>query len=149
MTNKHLTDEELQQYALDSSACDATIAAHILLCEDCKARSENYELLFTAIKQQPEPVFDFNLPNLVLAQLPKPKPGLFPKGFFTYLLIMVSIILPVIVLYVFRKYWFDFFNDIATYTVLLIIMSFAALMVALCIDTFRSYQKKMNSLNYS
>jgi hypothetical protein len=148
MTNKHLTDNEVQQYALNSSACNGIITAHVLLCEECKTRIENYQLLITGIKQQQEPVFDFNLQELVLEQLPKPKPRLFPESLFAYLLIIASLILPAIGLFAFKRYWINFFNEIATYTILLIIISFVIIMVVLCIDIFRTYQKKMNSLNY-
>jgi hypothetical protein len=148
MVNNHLSEEEVQDYALNSSACDAIIAAHVLLCDACKTRVENYRVLFTGIKQQPEPVFDFNLEALVLSKLTQPKAKTRPKVFLSYLLIVASVVVPAIILYLFKQYWIGFFNDIAIYTVLLILISFIIVLGVLCIDIFRTYQKKMNSLNY-
>src|SRR5687767_8187267 len=67
---KHLTDHEVQQFVVDKQQCEATIVEHIHNCNECKMKSEIYQSLIIGIKQQPEPVFDFDLSAAVLKQLP-------------------------------------------------------------------------------
>ena len=67
----HLTDDEIQQYVLEKANGSDTIIEHIQECTHCKERAEEYSLLFRAIQQQEKPVFDFDLADLVLQQLPK------------------------------------------------------------------------------
>lgn len=66
MTSKHLSEEEIQQWALDKTKCGTEVIAHMHDCENCRAGAETYHLLFAEIKQMPNPVFDFNVPGLVL-----------------------------------------------------------------------------------
>src|ERR1700721_173539 len=70
MTIAHPSAMELQEYALDKSGCPSSRAAHIENCENCRAVIANYQSVFTGIKEQPRPVFDFDLSGLVLEQLP-------------------------------------------------------------------------------
>src|SRR6187402_2229048 len=71
MVIKHLTDDEVQQYAVDKSNSEKRIGEHIHLCEECRSKVEVYQLLITGIK--PQPAFDFDLSKIVLQQLPSPK----------------------------------------------------------------------------
>ena len=73
MVTKHLTDDEVQQIAVDKSNCEKRIVEHIHLCEECRSKVDVYQLLITEIKQQPKPAFDFDLSKMVLQQIPSPK----------------------------------------------------------------------------
>ena len=73
MVTKHLTDDEVQQYAIDKLNCEKRIVEHIHVCEKCRSKVEVYQLLITGIKQQSQPAFDFDLSKMVLQQLPSPK----------------------------------------------------------------------------
>jgi len=53
---------------------------HALHCESCKARAREYTLLFDAVAKQTSPAFDFDLPEMVMRHLVKPKVG--PVGLF-------------------------------------------------------------------
>jgi hypothetical protein len=71
MKYKHLNDDEIQQYVLEKANCADEVIEHIKSCTNCKERAAQYSLLFEGIKQQEKPAFDFNLSELVVAQLPK------------------------------------------------------------------------------
>ena len=71
MNTKHLTEEEVQTYAIEEAACDVDVRDHVQGCQHCRARVETYRMLITVIKEQPEPAFDFDLSELVLSRLPQ------------------------------------------------------------------------------
>ena len=74
MITKHLSDFDIQQWVLDKSNCDANIIEHIQECEHCKMKVETYQLLFSEIKEQPKPAFDFNLSEIILPQISPAQP---------------------------------------------------------------------------
>lgn len=148
MITKHLTEEEIQQYAFDRSAVGEEINKHVLLCEECSASIESYQLLFTGIKEQTQPAFDFNLSELVLSQLPQHKPTILPENFFVYLVVFIPIVLACVLSYVFRGYLLSLFAGITPFLIYLIGSTAIIILIALSIDMYKSYQKKMNSLDF-
>ncbi len=73
MSTDHLSDNQIQQYALDGRRGDVNIANHLAACPACNAKLVNYQVLAQQISILPQPAFDFNLADLVLQQLPAPK----------------------------------------------------------------------------
>lgn len=148
MNTKHLTDDELQQYTLNSGDCDSTIAEHVHFCEDCKAAVKTYRLLFTGISEQEVPVFEFDLSELVVKQLqPSPKPKLLPEDFFIYLFSFVMIIITGAMVYFFRGYLIELFSGAGSFAIYLTVASVAVLLVFLCIDQYKTYQQKIKALD--
>lgn len=148
MLTKHLSDEEIQQYALNRSNAESRIIDHIHLCEECNAKIESYQLLFAGIKEQPEPRFDFNLPELVLQQLPQSRPKLLQDNTVLYLLITGVILLAGIPAYLYRGYLLNLFAGIASLFIYLIITTVITVMAVLCFDMYKNYQKKMATLDF-
>ena len=132
MNTKHLTDDELQQYALNSADCDSVITEHVHFCEDCKAAVESYRLLFTGISQQEVPAFDFNLSELVVMQLqPQSKPKLLPEDFFIYLFSFAMMIITGAMLYFFWGNISELFSGAGNFAVYLTLVSVAILLIFL------------------
>jgi hypothetical protein len=148
MLNKHLTDEEVQEYVLNNNS-EAEISTHIEQCEACKARIETYRLLFTAIKQQPEPAFDFDLSALVLAQLPSPKSQQSRDTIFVYLLIAASILMTAVAFYIFRIDLLSLLPDLTPFIGYLIIPSVVTVITLSSLDMYKKYQRKMKALDFS
>ena len=73
MVIKHLSDDEVQQYAVDKSNCEKRITEHIHVCDECRSKADVYQLLITGIKQQPLAAFNFDLSASVLQLLPAQK----------------------------------------------------------------------------
>lgn len=73
MITAHLTETEIQLYVAEPQAISRQLAAHVEDCALCRAKVDNYVLLFKQIKETPKPTFDFDLTALVLEQLPAPK----------------------------------------------------------------------------
>src|SRR5580704_9633567 len=74
MIDKHLADSDIQQFVLDKANCSLDVVAHIHQCVQCQAKAETYKLLFSEIKEQSKPSFDFDLSAAVLKQVTIEKP---------------------------------------------------------------------------
>ena len=148
MITNHLSDEEVQQYAFDTSNCEARIVEHVQLCKECEARVAEYRVLFTDISMQPAPFFDFNVSELVMKKLPVPKSGILPGTFFGYLLTLSSILFTGTILYIFRVYLISLFAGITPVVIYLIITAVATILITLCFDMYKNYQKKMGAIDF-
>jgi hypothetical protein len=144
----HLTDEDIQQYALDSSTCSITVIEHAGSCEKCKARVASYRLLFACIQQQPQAAFDFDLAELVVGQLPSSKPVPSPDNFFVYLVVLAAIALTGATLYYFRSYVISLFASIAPLFIYLTATTAITLAIILSLDMYKNYQKKMRAIDF-
>jgi hypothetical protein len=148
MLTKHLTDDEIQLYAMNDQGCGIKIIEHVKLCSQCKAKVEAYQLLFTGIKHQPEPSFNFDLSALVLAQLPSSRAIRSGNNLAVYLFILIGIILMGSVFYIFRDYMITLFSGIASLVIYLILSTVLTILVALCFGMYKNYQKKMEALDF-
>jgi uncharacterized membrane protein YidH (DUF202 family) len=106
--------------------------------------------LSNTIKDQPEPVLEFNLTELVLDQLPLSSKKESDYTYFIYFLIIVSVGVVVSSLYYFKGIFIDLFNNTNTTAISTSFMVSVALLiiVALSLDLVRSFNKKINMLNY-
>ena len=75
MSGTHPSEEALQQYVLDPSACAPGEIDHIGNCPACREAAAAYRMLADALKEQPAPAFDFDLASAVIAQLEAPLQG--------------------------------------------------------------------------
>ena len=147
MLDKHLTDEEIQRFLLEGPQSNSKMAEHLRMCRDCKTRAAAYELLFTGISEQEKPVFEFNLAELVVAQLPKQEAAVVKDRLPGFLLAFVMI-LPGAAGYVFRQYLALLFEGIASLAVYLMIVSVIVILAFFCLDMYKNYQKKMGAIDF-
>jgi len=146
MVTKHLTDDEVQQYAVDKLTCEKRIAEHIHFCEECKTKVEVYQLLITEIKQQPQPAFDFDLSKMVLQQLPSPKTTIANDKALILIFGFMGIAFLGGAIYLFQSY-FDLFEGIKTIFIYLIAITAITVLVYSLIDLYKKYQKEMKVLD--
>lgn len=148
MTNKHLKDDEIQQYVLQKTECDIDIVKHVQNCKTCKIKAEQYNLLFERIKQQDKPAFDFDLADLVIEQLPKSGYKVSNDKLFSYFIIFISVFSLCIIFYFFKESLLSLFKGITPILVALIITTVVCLFVILFIDMYRKYQTRMKALHF-
>ncbi len=146
MTKLHLSENEIQQYAIDRSDVDANIAEHIHECEMCRSKLANYQLLFEEIKSIPKPAFDFDLSTLVLKQLPVKKVKFSWGIIFVALLIIIS---ATIFIDLFGRYFINLFKGISTILLCLIITSALCVLIYQCLELFNNYKKQMSKLKFN
>jgi hypothetical protein len=60
MNEMHLTEEAIQQYVLEPWTCAQAAQAHMGNCAHCRQIASEYKLLFSGLKEQERPVFDFD-----------------------------------------------------------------------------------------
>jgi hypothetical protein len=149
MINKHLNDDEIQQYVLQKANCDVDVLKHIEDCETCKIKAEQYNLLFEGIKEQEQPVFDCNIADLVIAQLPQSEEKASTDKLFFYWIIFICVVFLSIVSYLFKDSLSRFFKGITPIVAALTITTVTCLFVILCVDMYRKYQAQMKALNFN
>ena len=69
MKQQHLSENELQQFALEQQPPDPKLAAHVHHCANCAAAIANYRAMFSALSTMENPAFNFALEKQVLARL--------------------------------------------------------------------------------
>jgi hypothetical protein len=147
--NIHPSEKELQQFAIERSGCNATAIVHIESCMECMAEVSNYQMLFTEIRQQSKPVFDFDLSALVIPQLPATKTRLTPDQFISgFLVFFISCFVGVPVC-LFNKYILNMFSDISPFFIYAIIGSATIIVIYKTLSMYRKYQKQMQLLNFN
>ena len=144
---KHLTDDDVQQFVIDQQHCEIKIVEHIHVCKECKLKAEVYRSLITGIKQQPPPVFDFDLSASVLKQLPTAQTKTTGERSIMWTLIFVSAGFLAGGAYYFRSYITSMFEGMAAIFIYLIAISVVTVIAALVFDMYKKYQKEMKVLD--
>lgn len=149
MSTTHLTEEEIQQYALDDTAISISEAEHIHSCEQCKEKTSAYRLLFSGLQQQPQASFNFKLEELVMSQLPLPAHQSEKENVLMYVFISAAAAIAGFALYYFRGYVTTLFENIAPVFIYLVVTAFITISAFLIIDMYKSYKKKMHILDFT
>lgn len=143
MKNKHVNEIEIQQYVLHKADCDSIIIEHINHCQKCKAEVEIYELLFAEIKKEPNPVFEFDIANLVMQQLPE-KQNFSLDKYVIALLSGVSITVLSILIFATNHYFPTVFKRISSIHFSLIMVTILLISIFIYIDMKKNYKHQMN-----
>jgi len=139
MKTTHLSEDEIQRYALAEHSRSAQSILHMEQCPQCRTAGLDYQLLFEDLKQQAAPAFDFDLADQVLSQLPAPKTQ---PVFSLYLIFSV---LAFVALAAGLTAYLS--AEISSLLNWLIIITFGMLAAGLLADQFTSHKKKMHTLN--
>ena len=145
MNSNHLTEEQMQQYAMAPSSCGEELKQHMLTCGYCQSQVAVYLQLFAAIKEQPQPSFEMDLSSLVLPQL-SPKLSKSTDGlllFFGFLILASLFLLG----YVFRHIFPNIFAGIIPITGYLMGITVLIVVGFQCLELIQKYQKQLNALN--
>ena len=149
MIAEHLSENDIQQYASDSLHCEQSIMEHFNSCHICKEKAETYQILFSGIQQQRKPEFDFNLADLVIAQLEKPKRSFSTNNVVTYLLSSIGIMAVLISCFLFHEYLSGLFIRYSNLLIYLFMATIAVVFLFQCIEICRKYKKQIGVLNLS
>jgi hypothetical protein len=149
MNDSHPSELEIHEFVFEKLKSSPSVASHIGSCAHCLAVAKNYQLIISEINQQEAPAFDFDLPALVLAQLPAAGPLLktdrFIAGFLVFF-ICCFIGAPVVL---FRQYILNMFSGVSPFFVYASIGSAAVILIYKTLEMYRKYQKQMRLLNYN
>lgn len=141
---EHLSDEQVQTFVLDRSACEPGIGEHVQQCDLCQTKVETYQLMITAIEEQPIPAFDFDISEAVLANIElQQRKG---RNWWMFLLIAVGILIFGVAVYLFKEDIASIFQGISTFLVYLIALTGLLILIAVIIDMLKSYKAKLKIL---
>ncbi len=149
MMNSHPKEREIQEYVLDRTSCSADIVGHIESCGVCQGEVNGYTLLFSELKQEPTPTFDFDITELVIPQLPSPKPGMTTDRFIFGFLVIFTCLCIAVPVYIFWQNILYMFSDIPVYFIYAIVGSSASILVIKILSLFKKYQGQMRILNFN
>ena len=88
MNNVHLSEEQLQEYAMKPMA-----NTHVDHCSHCQLQIEAYQLLYSHIKETELPALPFNTASFIPAQLPDLKKADRKESHFLYSLLGGAVVL--------------------------------------------------------
>ena len=149
MTNDHLSEIEIQQFVLDKPGCGSNIIDHMHVCDNCNAKAEAYQLLFSAILQQPTPAFDFDLQGLILSQIAEPNPKPAPVRTLVFLLILTVASSIAVAGWLFGDYFLNMFRGITSIVIYLTLTVAVTFLLFQGIEMYKKYQKQMDALNFN
>ena len=149
MNISHPSEKEIQEFALDRDSCSPAIIAHIDNCMHCREEASTYQLLFSAIAQQPAPAFDFDVAALLLPQLETSRRRLSPDRIVAGFLVVFVCSCVAIPVYLFRKYLLYMFSDISTFFIYAMLCSAAIIILFKAINMYKKYQRQMRFLNFN
>jgi hypothetical protein len=149
MTNAHLREEEIQQYALSSENGGPAATAHLNSCAVCQAALDSYRLLFSGLTQQPPAVFHFDLPATIMTRLPQHPSGLSAERIVGGFLVIFSAGCLFFPLYYFRKMLTSLFTDIPPFFLIAIGISTSFILVIKIISLYKKYLNQLRLLNFN
>jgi hypothetical protein len=156
MNDRHLSDEDIQCFILDKAGCHPGILAHMQQCTHCSAKAEAYSHLFSAIKEQPKPIFDFDLSAAVLKKLSSEKSAFSFNSFPGYLIIFSALagigvpafLLKIKIVNFFKTYVFSILSGLSTMVICLLLITMMTILLFQFIEMYKKYQRKINDLNF-
>jgi hypothetical protein len=140
MITKHLSDTEIQNYALQNDGYNTAITVHVTQCNICRQKVVEYQQLFKGIESQDTAEFDFDLAEVV-AQAIKPKRRF---SLFIYFSVFLALALLALVFYQFALSGVNIITD-----PFIAISCIATIMLIAVQNTglFKNHQKAMDLLN--
>ncbi|NCU05840.1 MAG: hypothetical protein GXC73_17885 [Chitinophagaceae bacterium] len=146
MNYEHLSDKDLQEYALQKQNCYPGIMEHIQQCISCQIKAEQYSTLFAAMQDLEKPSFDFDLSAEIIPQLQvKKKPVSHSPVYLSIALIAFAFVLVTIL---FGNAFLSLFLSMAPILFALIMTTVSCIAAIIIIDMYKKHKAKMNSLNY-
>lgn len=147
MKQEHLTENELQQFALEPLEADNEQATHVAECAKCSAAIANYRAMFSALSTIEKPAFNFDPEKQIMAELsvsPTRKTG-FP--WFAIGISAISAAMVAIPLFIMRNYFMNIFS-IPAPVIYLVVATTLTIIIFQCRELLSSYRQKMRLLNY-
>jgi hypothetical protein len=156
MTDKHLGDADIQQFVLDKSNCSLDVVAHMNQCVQCQAKAETYKLLFSEIKEQSKPVFDFDLSAAVLKQVTTEEPKFSLNslpGYAVIFSVLAAIGIPsylyrIKIIQFYKTYILKITSGISSLVIYLMVITFLIFLIFQCLAMYKKYQRKIDDLNF-
>lgn len=147
MKTAHLTDTEIQEYVLNPPGTDPDLLEHLAVCENCKVKAANYQLMFSVIREQEKPAFDFNLSALMIEQISPVMPAASWLDKMIYVLILSGVLPLIVVVYENKDYLLAQVAGVSAMLLCLMGVTALSILIFQVIDLNKNHKQKMNILD--
>ncbi|TDO23916.1 hypothetical protein [Pedobacter duraquae] len=139
----HLSEQEIQRFA-ELGSNNTELNSHVAECQDCQLSVENYQSMFKAIEEAEVPIFDFDLADLVLAQLPLAKPQ---YAWLPALAASLSVIFSAALVFYYGSSILEISRGISPIWILIIVCPAVIITALQFFSVYQDYSKKFSILN--
>lgn len=146
MNTGHLSEQEIQEYALEGENCPPRLSEHVHSCAFCRQKAEMYQLLFSKAVQPPMPMFDFDLTESVMKQLIQPEPAAPETSYWVYLGGTGAVLSAGVLIYFFMNYLRPLFRELTPMSLGVCVTATLTLFVVLGYDMFLKHSKQIKIL---
>jgi len=146
MSKIHLSEEQLQRYALDGFA-DPVAAEHVSDCIHCQTQISAYQTLYSHIREAEASLPDFNTELLIPDLLSEVNAPDKKEAWYLYSLLSGAIGLFVAGLIVYWNTISWIFSGIGTIGLVLSLVLLSGILAMQLIELYGTYRKKMKALN--
>jgi hypothetical protein len=143
---KHLTEEELQLYAMDPLQCTTDLVDHLNECPECQLQLASYHFLFSELSRQTKPYPQFDIREMVMLKV-IPEPGAAADRFIAAFLIVFITGFVGVFIFAFRPYFFNLFGSLPAFFIYAIIAGTVAILSIYVIIMYKHFRSKMKFLN--
>lgn len=144
MNSEHLSEAEIQNYALGTAGPDQ--AEHVDSCLICHSRVTNYSLIFSVMDELPEPVLDFDAAELVMSHLPQPTAVRGPGERGVYLIACLVLTLLGVPVYLNIDDLLKMTSGLRPVTLYLVGLTTLVVLIFQVTESCRQHLKKINAL---
>ncbi|MEV4883239.1 hypothetical protein MRBLMN1_001722 [Chitinophaga ginsengisegetis] len=146
MSKIHLSEEQLQRYALDGFA-DPAAVEHVSDCIHCQMQISAYQTLYSHIREAEASLPDFNTELLIPDLLSEVNAPDKKEAWYLYSLLSGAIGLLVAGLIVYWNTISWIFSGIGTIGLVLSLVLLSGILAMQLIELYGTYRKKMKALN--
>ena len=147
MNGPHLSEINLQDYALGIGGDNPGIRQHLETCQVCKSRAANYRLTFSGIHLQEQALPDMDLQAMVLSKI-NPSPAKSSQDNIYGYMLAFFLVFGGIPLYLLRGYFVTFLTGISITVLFSIIAGTSLVLIFRITAMYKDYQEKIKGLNY-
>ncbi|WP_343703904.1 hypothetical protein [Chitinophaga sp.] len=147
MTLKHLSDDVIQQYALEAGT-EPGAQEHLQQCPACRAKMEMYRNMAAAFRELPAPSFSFDAHALVMARLQPAalRPARRIAGLVLYVALAALLLPAAAAFYLFRHDVAQLFSGAVSMLTGLAATTILTILVMQGLDMLQSYRKKIHKI---
>jgi hypothetical protein len=141
MNPVHLTENEIQDCALGTAESDQI--QHLNFCPLCHTKVANYRLILEVMDELPKPSFDFDVEELVMAQLPQPAVRSERWVYIAACFVLALLFVP---LWIFRDELAKIAHDVQPVALCLTGLTVVVILPLHVGELYRKHLKKINAL---
>jgi len=149
MINEHLSEEELQTFAMEQQSRDEKMIQHIESCTSCREQIAVYKVILSGIKEQPAVSFNFDITDIIINQLQPVKTKASASIFSSVIPGLFAAMLVTISLYIFRKNFLNLSTEISATFLVISVITCISVIGFKVIKLYHKYNQQIKKLNLS